>query len=117
MRGRPDYLDHEDEDHFDRLVAEAVVKRKVSASDRNGSSHGGLSLDGHQAHIWRVSDASVAPAPLPQFIPMPFKHRDLATFPRRQFVYGRHLARATSARPSPPAASASRLSRSPNASP
>ncbi len=93
MRGRPDYLDHEDEDHFDRLVAEAVVKRKVSASDRNGSSHGGLSLDGHQAHIWPVSDASVAPAPLPQFIPMPFKHRDLATFPRRQFVYGRHLAR------------------------
>ena len=35
----------------------------------------------------------MAPAPLPQFIPMPFKHRDLATFPRRQFVYGRHLAR------------------------
>ena len=28
-----------------------------------------------------------------QFIPTPFKHRDLATVPRRQFVYGRHYIR------------------------
>ena len=67
----PDYLEDNDDDPFEpQLVADAVTRHRTAA---------GPSSEG-------AAEAVI-------FSPTPFKHRNLATFPRRQFVYGRHYVR------------------------
>jgi hypothetical protein len=40
-----------------------------------------------------ASLSKAAGEPVPRFTPTPFKHRELATIPRRQFLYGKHYVR------------------------
>ena len=60
----PNYLDGDDEDHFDRLVAEAAAKRKAGPRPNGGQAPEAVAL----------TEAPVT------FTPKPFVYRDPRTF-------------------------------------
>jgi AAA domain len=71
----PNYLDADDEDHFDRQVARAAAKRKAGPRPNGGQVPEAVAQT-------RVT-----------FTPKPFVYRDPGTIPRRQFLYDRQYIR------------------------